>query len=276
VKRQNPSDPRSYELLAERALRPLDAAEQAELRALGAEDDASFDLAAAAIALAASSAAEPLPAELARKILAASPARVALAAPTPISRARDTGSASKSWPAWLAAAAAMFLAGAGWTWGVSQRAKTEVVMVPTPPSAPSTPPAPLTPREEREAFLAKVKDAAKLDWHGTKDPAGQGATGDVVWSASEQRGYMRFAGLEPNDPTKAQYQLWIFDKDRDARYPVDGGIFDVSSKGEVVVAVSARLHVDTPTLFAVTVEKPGGVVVSKRERIVVTAALPPG
>jgi hypothetical protein len=30
--------------------------------------------------------------------------------------------------------------------------------------------------------------------------------------------------------------------------------------------------VDRPTLFAVTVERPGGVVVSKRERIVLAAA----
>ncbi len=33
-----------------------------------------------------------------------------------------------------------------------------------------------------------------------------------------------------------------------------------------------KLSVDDPVLFAVTIEKPGGVVVSKRERIVVTAA----
>ena len=82
----------------------------------------------------------------------------------------------------------------------------------------------------------------------------------------------RFITPFPNDRAQAQYQLWIFDKDRDARYPVDGGVFDVPVSGEVVVPITARLHVDQPTLFAVTVEKPGGVVVSKREHIVVTAA----
>ncbi|MBC7977530.1 MAG: hypothetical protein H7138_21350, partial [Myxococcales bacterium] len=41
-------DPRAEELLVERALRPLDAAERAELDALGAADDDTFDLAAAA------------------------------------------------------------------------------------------------------------------------------------------------------------------------------------------------------------------------------------
>jgi len=104
------------------------------------------------------------------------------------------------------------------------------------------------------------------------DPTAKGATGDVVWSASQQKGYMRFVGLMPNDPAKFQYQLWIFDKTRDQAFPVDGGVFDVSSTGEVVVAISPKLHVNDLALFAVTVEKPGGVVVSKRERIVVTAA----
>ena len=75
-----------------------------------------------------------------------------------------------------------------------------------------------------------------------------------------------------NDPTKTQYQLWIFDKTRDDRFPVDGGVFDVGADGEVIVKISPKLFVNEPVLFAVTVEAPGGVVVSKRERIVVTAA----
>jgi len=104
------------------------------------------------------------------------------------------------------------------------------------------------------------------------DPTARDARGDVVWSPGQQRGFMRFVGLAPNDPHQFQYQLWIFDKDRDEKYPVDGGVFDVSSTGEVVVEISPKLHVTDATLFAVTIEQPGGVVVSKRERIVVTAA----
>ena len=80
--------------------------------------------------------------------------------------------------------------------------------------------------------------------------------------------------VETNDPTQFQYQLWIFDKDRDDKYPVDGGVFDVGPDGEVVVKISAKLHVNEPVLFAVTVEQPGGVVVSDRSRIAVTAAPP--
>jgi anti-sigma-K factor RskA len=83
---------------------------------------------------------------------------------------------------------------------------------------------------------------------------------------------MRFVGLAPNDPAKTQYQLWIFDRTRDQAFPVDGGVFDVTASGEVIVPITAKLHVDDATLFAVTVERPGGVVVSRREHIVVTAA----
>ncbi len=83
---------------------------------------------------------------------------------------------------------------------------------------------------------------------------------------------MRIRGLAANDPKAAQYQLWIFDGKRDQAHPVDGGVFDVVD-GEVVVPIRAAIQVFEPKLFAVTVERPGGVVVSKRERIVLTAAL---
>ena len=54
---------------------------------------------------------------------------------------------------------------------------------------------------------------------------------------------------------------------------VDGGVFDVGANGEVVVPIHAHVAAGTPKLFAVTVERPGGVVVSKRERIVVAATV---
>ena len=46
-----------------------------------------------------------------------------------------------------------------------------------------------------------------------------------------------------------------------------GGVFDVQG-GDVVVPIRAAIRVFEPTLFAVTVERPGGVVVSKRERVI--------
>ncbi|MBL0216945.1 MAG: hypothetical protein IPQ07_24085 [Myxococcales bacterium] len=166
----------------------------------------------------------------------------------------------------IAAAASIALAAGAVVWA-TQRPPTEKIVEVAPPP-PKTP----TMAEARAELLATAKDVTTLPWTATQDPNAAGASGEVVWSASAQRGYMRFKGLAPNDSKAIQYQLWIFDKDRDQAFPVDGGVFDVSSTGEVIIPITAKLRVDQPVLFAVTVEKPGGVVVSKRERIVVTAA----
>jgi hypothetical protein len=123
------------------------------------------------------------------------------------------------------------------------------------------------------AVSAVIRDTTALHvpWVASTDPAATAATGEVIWDATHQRGVLRIRGLVPNDPRLAQYQLWIIDAERDARYPVDGGVFDVSSNGEVLVPVTARLRVGRPTLFAITLEQPGGVVVSSRERLVLAA-----
>lgn len=160
------------------------------------------------------------------------------------------------WPlvvSWLAAAACLTLA-AGVYWKYRPR---ETVAV-----------APSQLREE----LAQKPGTQTIPWTPTDDPASKTASGDVVWNAAIQQGYMRFRGLAKNDPNVSQYQLWIFDKTRDEKYPVDGGVFDIDTEtGDVIVPIRAKIKVDEATLFAVTVERPGGVVVSKRERIVVTA-----
>ena len=122
----------------------------------------------------------------------------------------------------------------------------------------------------RDSLLADSSTMIRV-WAPSTDPAARSASGDVVWNPTQQRGVMRLVGLAPNDPRLAQYQLWIIDAARDARYPVDGGVFDVTESGEVFVAIGARLPVDRPTLFAITLERPGGVVVSTRERLVLAA-----
>ncbi|MBC7976937.1 MAG: anti-sigma factor, partial [Myxococcales bacterium] len=152
------------------------------------------------------------------------------------------------------------------------RAQAPRVVVLSIPVLPATPPMGAAARAE---LLAQARDVATTPWVPTKDAAGQTASGDVVWSPSVQRGFMRFVGLAPNDPAKTQYQLWIFDRARDQLYPVDGGVFNVPSTGEIVVPITPRVTVSDPNLFAITVEPPGGVVVSKRERIVVTATPSP-
>ena len=88
---------------------------------------------------------------------------------------------------------------------------------------------------------------------------------------------MRFKNLAAMDPSKEQFQLWIFDKTRDDKFPVDGGVFDLDAAtldpatGEYVVRINSTLPIREPAAFAVTVEKPGGVVVSDRSRVVTLA-----
>jgi anti-sigma-K factor RskA len=94
-------------------------------------------------------------------------------------------------------------------------------------------------------------------------------TGDVVWSDSEQAGYMRLSGLVANNADSAQYQLWIVDPDRDER-PVDGGVFDVpAGVDEVIIPIDSKLDISAPAAFAITLEQPGGVVVSAGPLLVV-------
>lgn len=207
------------------------------------------------------------------------PSRPPVAKPSAASRAFAVGG-------WVAAAACLVLAIGAFVYKTKPVGPVSVTPSSTAPS--STAPNPTAPvtvasvtpppsvREETAAALRErllsLKTTAKMDWSATKDPAAKGATGEVLWNAEEQKGTMRFRGLAKNDATKAQYQLWIFDKGREDKYPVDGGVFDIDSEtGDVIVAIKARLQVDKAALFAVTVERPGGVVVSKRERIVVTA-----
>ena len=124
------------------------------------------------------------------------------------------------------------------------------------------------------ALLASASDAVHLDWVHGGDPLAARATGEVRWSDEAGVGTMLFQGLPQNDPEVAQYQLWIFDgtrPDSSAR-PVDGGVFDVTGD-ETRVAIDARLPVGEATLFAVTLERPGGVVVSSRERLMLTASV---
>jgi anti-sigma-K factor RskA len=60
------------------------------------------------------------------------------------------------------------------------------------------------------------------------------------------------------------------DASRDV-HPVDGGVFDVTSTGELIIPIHNRLPVSQPTAFAVTLEKPGGVVVSDGPMLLVAA-----
>jgi hypothetical protein len=109
----------------------------------------------------------------------------------------------------------------------------------------------------------------------TDHPLARGAGGELVWSQSAQEGLLKLNGLAEVDLKRGVYQLWIFDEARDNRYPVDGGTFTIDpADGTVMIRVKARLPDDRPTLFAVTLGPPGGVVVSDRQRLLLTAAYP--
>jgi len=120
------------------------------------------------------------------------------------------------------------------------------------------------------AFIRAHPRAVHWPWVGTTDPHVVGPVrGEAYFDPESERGILEIEGLAPNDPTVEQYQLWIFDAERDERYPVDGGVFDVTQAGRVLIPVQARLDVARPVMFAVTVEKPGGVVVSARQIAIV-------
>ena len=124
-------------------------------------------------------------------------------------------------------------------------------------------------RRKLSATLLASSESLKVTLAPTKDSAAAGVTADVVWDPATQTGYLHLVGLAVNDPAVRQYQIWIFDGGRDKRYPVDGGVFDVpADSGEVVIPIHATLPVLKLAAFAVTVEKPGGAVVSGREHVV--------
>jgi Anti-sigma-K factor rskA len=301
---QNPLDEATVDLLIKQVTEGLSPAEQRELdvldSAVASEWLRDLELAAAAITVAGSGDANALPAALAQSIalqadqhFAASrqvPEPTAAAADRKIAdleAARAIASLEKvprvpagrnSAYGWLAAAACLVLAAFGWLRTPVDSAPP-VAQIPPPPvvTAPIVKPVvkpvvPPTPAEERVALLAKA-ETIKITLGGTKDPGSAGMTGDVVWDPATQRGYMHFTGLAANDPAIHQYQIWIFDGSRDKRYPVDGGVFDVpANSSDVVIPIRATLMVRKPAAFAVTVEKPGGTMVSGREHIVALGA----
>ncbi|MEP6548501.1 MAG: anti-sigma factor [Gammaproteobacteria bacterium] len=282
---QGQLDDAMMDLLVKQVTEGLSPAEQ---RALDVLDSAvasanlrQLERAAAAVALAGCANAPPLPADLARRIEhqalehyagaglpGAGLPGAGHARPATIKPARWAPKSGNY--GWLAAAACLLLAVFAWNRSPHPAAP---VAAGTPAPAVIAPLAkPPTAAEEREAMLAK-SDSLKLTLGATKDPAAAGVSGDVVWDPVTQRGFLHFVGLAPNDPALRQYQLWIFDGGRDQRYPVDGGVFDIPANAtEVVIPIHAALPVLSAKAFAVTVEKPGGVVVSGREHVVVLGA----
>jgi len=227
----------------------------AELDIAAAEND-PVDLPAGLVETIASGYSKPSP-ELR---LAGSPADPhAASAPRPI-----------SWIPWAVAAAAVLMA------------FTILMMPKTNATIPSL-------AQQRAVFLetTPADQRVQWDWIVTEDPANAGGvTGDVVWSDEANRGFMKISGLTVNDPGQTQYQLWIFDATRPegelpqfgegllTQRPIDGGVFDITEDGELIIEIDAKLTVKQAAAFAVTIEPPGGVVVSDRSRVPLLALAP--
>lgn len=120
--------------------------------------------------------------------------------------------------------------------------------------------------QKLDVFLnSKISDMVQVDLLPGPDATGEGiANSKLYWSTNRQEGYMRFSGLAVNDPKVEQYQLWIFE-DAGQQHPIDGGVFDIKSKDDLI-SIDPKI-LAKGKYFAVTVEKPGGVVVSSRKRI---------
>lgn len=283
---ENQPDEAMIDLLIKQVTEGLSPEEQRALdvfdSAVASEYLRDLERAAAAITLAASaSPLESLPAALKARL--DEQAQDFIARRRPVEFAADRETATPRPPAaawtraagWYAAAACLVLALFGWSRSPPPAKPVaqvpQVTRVPASPGV-STSPAPPTLAEERAALLAHA-GSMKVQLTPTKDPAAAGVTGDAVWDPVTQRGFLHFVGLKPNDPRLQQYQAWIVDAGRDKRYPVDGGIFDVpANSSEVIVPIHAAVPVRLAKAFAVTVENPGGVVVSAQHHVVALGA----
>lgn len=297
--RSLPNDERLLDLLALRAVEGLDPAEEA---ALSSWDELEiFDEPAAVLALGLLSPIDiqPMPAALrsrleqvadqvAGTVTETKPARSArsdTAAPAPL---RLTPAAAPS-PTIVSSPRRQPVSGlvASLGWLAAAACLAFAVVVWSGPGGRATPPTP----EQQLVALESRPGVVKTDWLGL-DEAGlaeaphshdRNLVGRVVWDPATNEGCMVFEGLADNDPGAFQYQLWIFDEDRPTGHlpqfgegilsqrPVDGGVFDIPAGGRVVVPIRAKLPVGKAKIFAVTVEPPGGVVVSDRD--VVTLAV---
>lgn len=281
-------------LLADQSLFGLSEAENTELEKLKREfpefqNDDSFEFAAAAINISNLEINQPLPAHLQTRILndaeeffasseesqnavSIKPEQTASAKAAPVNVLFENEPKKLPWWSWLGwgAAALAAIALAVNLWQTSVQPKTEIVKNPETIQTPT--PEPSAEQKRRQLLASSAGDIVRASWTEPDSKNAKQISGDIVWSSAEQKGYMRFRGLPANDPNKETYQLWIFDENQSEKYPIDGGVFDVSDKsGEVVVPIDPAIKVKKPTMFAVTKEKPGGVVVSDRRNMVAVA-----
>ncbi len=291
---KNSEKERLLELLADQTIFGLSSEELMELKHLKNEfpdweDDISLELTAAMIGLSDLDTNDALPADLRAKIFANADEffsaneesqkvlnftpkankTVASSAVESVGKIAVVEPKSSAWQ-WLgwAFAAAACVALAINLWLTQSQKPTEVAKT---PETIQTPKPELSLAQKREQLLASATDAVQVSLANPKNE--KEILGDMVWSNSQQKGYARFRGLPANDTAQETYQLWIVDETQNEKTPISGGVFDVSGTGEIIVPINAQLTVKKPKMVAVTKEKPGGVVVSKQEKVVAVAKI---
>jgi hypothetical protein len=276
---RGPHFERLTDLLADRAVQGLSVGEAAELDRLLADDESleaeEFELAAAAAdrAFAAGDRGETLPRHLFERIEADAIAAFARAEDVRPAVRVHAGSergvqapmrgrggvAGRRWGMGVALVAALTIAALGWWEALRPPARADV--------------------EQTRAMVLAAADHVQWSWtawdakpaeEGGEPFAAGGVRGEVVWSTERQTGVMRFTGLPRNTPSQMQYQLWIIDPAQ--KHPIDGGVFDADCDGVLTVAIDPKIRVSGVAAFAITAEKPGGVVVSDQSKRVVIAA----
>ena len=273
------TEERLLDLLCKQVSEGLSADEQNELSDLERTIDSpvdmnSLEMTAAAIAMSSVRNDEPLPNRLKSGILAradeyfAEQNTASAPAVRPLVENEKTAIPIWGWLGWAATAAASIALVATFLFN-QQRISTMQAQIDEmrrpAPAAPSM-------AEKRDQMLREARDITRAEWTKGNVKEMESVSGEVVWSDEKQMGYMTFRGLPPNDPNREAYQLWIFEQANLEAHPKDGGVFNVAENGEVIVPIEAKLKTISPKAFAITVEKPGGVVVSSREKI---AALAP-
>jgi Anti-sigma-K factor rskA, C-terminal len=237
------------DLMTLRAIEGLTEAEEAKLsRLLGDVDAEGDELELAAAAFHASMLGdelEELPGDLRHRLLDDAGVR-----PTkesqPLANPSPNTNEGRRFPfEWLVAAAAVILAVVAWIPKAGEEASST--------------------RERFDRLVAEADDLVRVPWSALDQPGYDQVKGEVVWSSERQEGYMLLAGL-PAPTADKQYQLWIVDKDRDATHPVDGGVFEYrrqDASEKAIIPIRAALDCPSPDVFALTLERRGGVVVSK-------------
>ncbi|MEM8874518.1 MAG: anti-sigma factor [Planctomycetota bacterium] len=166
-----------------------------------------------------------------------------------------------AWSGWIAAAAAVVVLLVFF----ATRPQPEVAGIPDQPAIELVEPLGF------EALLAACElEPVKLDVLAMDDDFDQ-AEAEVAWDNEQQIGVLRVRNLPANDVVEAQYQLWIVDATRpddNGRNRVDGGVFDVAPEtlnvdGWSEIQIDSKLPVGDAVGFAITLEPPGGSVVSE-------------